>query len=688
MENDNKIDNNNDALVNKEIDSNINEEKIVNDVSFDEKKKNIKSVIFIVLFVIILIGIGIYGLFIIDWEDDSKVSNNDENVNIDDELEDEEDVVSTFSDDVVREEENNSFDGKVINIYQKGYAENGPIAFTYECKSEDCDLRVTDKGFILYDDEVVKYREMTTYEYEQINNSEVSPVGAKLDMTGFEEVESVYDKRDIENYEYATVWDDVYIIENQIYLYNSYNEILQTYTEYRRLETDLNVAIIDNYILSGSCLYDYLNKKVIDCFGETGFTTANSNYGKIGNVYYFITYSSACPCYEYFVYNANTNELKSNVTYISNDINGQIYYMEYINDEIKVYLVSEVGETNVYTVNVDIGKIHIFKNKMAYLDKENKLNLRDLNTGDFSQYDMSNNTYGELSSVEIIGINDNEIEVYVGDYSVYEDKTKRQSAKEQSKEIKDNIPSDMELEAFVHGAMCISYSGRCLLSNYLTNRDANKGECSHPCRWKYYLMEEQRPGEYFPVFENERGTFIFNSKDLCMIEHVGELIEAGVKSFKIEGRVKSEYYVATITKAYRKAIDDYYDNKPFDSRLLEEIKKVSNRDYTKGFYFGKPDNKQQVYTSSSYLRDYDVIGFVTGYDYEKKELIFSQRNKCFVGDEIEIMPFKGDFVTMKIKNMKDENDNYIDSCPHAQMTVKIKSDICFENDTIIRKKRE
>ena len=180
-------------------------------------------------------------------------------------------------------------------------------------------------------------------------------------------------------------------------------------------------------------------------------------------------------------------------------------------------------------------------------------------------------------------------------------------------EIREKISPDEELECFVHGAMCVSYSGRCLLSNYLTHRDANKGACSHPCRWKYYLMEEKRPGEYMPVFENDRGTFLYNSKDLCMVEYIPELIKAGINSFKIEGRVKNELYVATVVGAYRRAIDAYYENPEgftVSSDILEDLEKVSHREYTSGFYFNKPDENNQLYTSNTYIQDYTIVGVV------------------------------------------------------------------------------
>lgn len=250
------------------------------------------------------------------------------------------------------------------------------------------------------------------------------------------------------------------------------------------------------------------------------------------------------------------------------------------------------------------------------------------------------------------------------------------------KTVRENLPSDCEIEVFVHGAMCVSYSGRCLLSNYLTNRDSNKGECAQPCRWKYYLMEEKRPGEYMPVFENDKGTFIFNSKDLCMIEHIKELDEAGVKSLKIEGRVKSEYYVSTVVKAYRKAIDDYYAGKEFDRKLFDEVLKVSHREYSKGFYFGNPE---QIYTYGSYVRNYDIVGVVLAYDKETKTATIEQRNRFFKGDEVEFMPPVGDYISAKITKIMTEDGEEVDSAPHPQQILKIPVDTPLEVDTIMRK---
>ncbi len=267
----------------------------------------------------------------------------------------------------------------------------------------------------------------------------------------------------------------------------------------------------------------------------------------------------------------------------------------------------------------------------------------------------------------------------------------REMSFDEIREIRDNTPDDLEIEAFVHGAMCISYSGRCLLSNYMTGRDSNQGQCAHPCRWKYFLMEEQRPGEYMPVFENERGTFIYNSKDLCMIEHVDKLIEAGVTSFKIEGRVKSEYYVATVVKMYREAIDKYFEdpkNFKIDPEWINELKKVSHRDYTTGFYFGKPGGTEQHYASSSYIREYDLVGIVADYDEETKTASIIQKNRFFKGDTVEFLRPYGKFFTQKIEVMTDADGNELDVANRPQSIVKIKVDFPLEKDSMMRMEKK
>ncbi len=255
-------------------------------------------------------------------------------------------------------------------------------------------------------------------------------------------------------------------------------------------------------------------------------------------------------------------------------------------------------------------------------------------------------------------------------------------------EIYKNAAKDLELEIFVHGAMCISYSGRCLLSNYMAGRDSNLGQCAHPCRWKYHLVEEKRPGEYFPVVEDERGTFIFNSKDLCMIEHIPEIVASGVKSLKIEGRMKSSYYVATVVKAYRDAIDAYYKDPSgytFDPVYLDEVKKVSHRELSTGFYFGRPQ-EGQIYNTSSYIRNYDFVGIVVSFDRETGIATVEQRNRMFTGEEIEVLSPEGRFFTQKIHSMKNINGEEIDSAPHPQMTVYMPLDREVPKFTILRKK--
>lgn len=267
----------------------------------------------------------------------------------------------------------------------------------------------------------------------------------------------------------------------------------------------------------------------------------------------------------------------------------------------------------------------------------------------------------------------------------------RELSLEEIKEITDKAPKDLEIETFVHGAMCISYSGRCLLSNYMAGRDANRGDCAQACRWKYYLMEEKRPGEYFPIFEDEKGTYIFNSKDLCMIEYIPEMVKAGIRSFKIEGRVKSSYYVATVLRSYRMAIDEYLkdpENYRFKPEWLDEIKKASHRDFTTGFYFRKPTKDDQVYTSSTYIRGYDFVGLVLDYNPNTKFATVEQRNRMYLGDEVEVFGPGKDFFTQKINIMLDEEGNEIDVAPHPQQIVRIKMERDVEPWDIIRKSRK
>ncbi len=251
----------------------------------------------------------------------------------------------------------------------------------------------------------------------------------------------------------------------------------------------------------------------------------------------------------------------------------------------------------------------------------------------------------------------------------------RELSLKEIKEIREKIPEDMEIESFIHGAMCISYSGRCLLSSFLTGRDANRGACTHPCRWKYALMEETRPGEYMPVFENERGTYIFNSKDLCMIEHIPEMIDAGIDSFKIEGRMKTALYVATVARTYRKAIDDYLESeaKYRDNMdwYREQIAQCTYRQFTTGFYFGKPDENTQIYDNSTYIRDAVYLGMIEDIR-EDGSVMIEQKNKFCTGDMIEVMKPDGRNIPVRVVSIKDEEGNEQASAPHARQKLLVK----------------
>ena len=262
-------------------------------------------------------------------------------------------------------------------------------------------------------------------------------------------------------------------------------------------------------------------------------------------------------------------------------------------------------------------------------------------------------------------------------------------------EIRKNIPDEMEIESFIHGAMCISYSGRCLLSNYFTGRDANKGACTHPCRWKYAIVEETRPGQYMPVYENERGTFIFNSKDLCMIEYIPEMIKAGIDSFKIEGRMKTALYVATVARTYRKAIDDYLESEEKYRQNIdwyrEEIAKCTYRQFTTGFYFGKTDENSQIYDNNTYVNEYIYLGIIEELKTEKsgEQLArIEQRNKFCVGDTIEIMKPDGRNVSTKVEAMFTDEGESVDSAPHSKQVIWLKLSQMPEPYDLLRVKND
>lgn len=257
------------------------------------------------------------------------------------------------------------------------------------------------------------------------------------------------------------------------------------------------------------------------------------------------------------------------------------------------------------------------------------------------------------------------------------------------KEIRENIPEDMEIESFIHGAMCISYSGRCLLSNFFTGRDANQGACTHPCRWKYSVVEEKRPGEYFPVYENDRGTYIFNSKDLCMIEHIPEILDAGIDSLKIEGRMKTALYVATVARTYRKAIDDYLEAPDKYKENMEwyksEIAKCTYRQFTTGFYFGKPTDETQIYDNNVYIKEYTYLGIV-GDRNEDGLYKIEQRNKFSVGETIEVMKPNGENTQVTVKRIADEEGNDLESAPHPKQVLYIDLGVSLSKYDILRRK--
>lgn len=267
----------------------------------------------------------------------------------------------------------------------------------------------------------------------------------------------------------------------------------------------------------------------------------------------------------------------------------------------------------------------------------------------------------------------------------------RELSMEELRELRANIPEDLEIETFIHGAMCISYSGRCLLSNYFTGRDANQGACTHPCRWKYAVVEETRPGEYFPVYENERGSYIFNSKDLCMIEHIPELLESGIDSFKVEGRMKTALYVATVARTYRKAIDDCLKSEELYRQNMgwyqEQIAGCTYREFTTGFFYGKPDENSQIYGSNTYVKGYTYLGIVNGLD-ERGYCQIEQRNKFSVGDEIEIMKPDGENALVKVEELLDEYGNWVESAPHPKQKLFVKLSGEADVYDILRRREE
>lgn len=267
----------------------------------------------------------------------------------------------------------------------------------------------------------------------------------------------------------------------------------------------------------------------------------------------------------------------------------------------------------------------------------------------------------------------------------------RELSLEEIREIRANIPDDLEIETFIHGAMCISYSGRCLLSNYFTGRDANQGACTHPCRWKYSIVEEQRPGQYLPVYENERGTYIFNSKDLCMIEHMDDILNAGIDSLKIEGRMKTALYVATVARTYRKAIDDYLESpekyRENMSWYQEQISNCTYRQFTTGFFYGKPSEDAQIYDNNTYVKEYTYLGFVEEVTEQGVGRI-TQRNKFTVGETIEVMKPDGSNLEVTVKGILDEEGKAVESAPHPKQRLYVDLGIELEEYDLLRRQED
>ncbi len=348
------------------------------------------------------------------------------------------------------------------------------------------------------------------------------------------------------------------------------------------------------------------------------------------------------------------------------------------NHNVKVYVTA-----NIFAHNEDLDGVK------TYFKELKKIKPDAVIISDFGIFKIAKEIIPEIDIHISTQTNSTNYETYNFWYELGASRVvcARELSLEEITKIKKNIPNDKEIEVFIHGAMCISYSGRCLLSNYFTHKDANKGECTHPCRWKYSIMEETRPGEYLPVFENERGTYIFNSKDLCMVEHIDELIESGIDSFKIEGRMKTALYVATVARTYRKAIDDYFKSKEkYHSNMKwykEQISNCTYRQFTTGFFFNKADENTQIYDNNTYIKEATYLGIIN--EINNNEAIIEQRNKFSVGETIEIMKPNGDNISSKVIEMYDEKHHQINDCPHPYEKIYLKLSILPKKYDLLRR---
>lgn len=359
-----------------------------------------------------------------------------------------------------------------------------------------------------------------------------------------------------------------------------------------------------------------------------------------------------------------------------------------------VNLAHSLGKKAFITLNI-IARNHDLKDLKEELKYINEINADAVIISDIGLIRLAK-TYAGGTNIHVstqANILNIESALFFADMGVKRLILARELSLDEIKEIRNALPMDVEIEVFVHGSMCISYSGRCLLSNYMVNRDANRGECAQPCRWNYSLMEEKRPGEYFPVYEDERGSYIFNSRDLCMIEHMPELIKAGINSFKIEGRMKSVFYTAMTTRSYRRAIDTYYDDSSKTGglvsyqNLLNDISKTSHRQYTTAFFFEKNPENTQIYETNSYIRTHSFVGKVLEYNKGTGMAKIMQRNPLSSGDEVEIVQPNGNDFIQFTDNMVNEEGGHVLSTPHAQMLYYMKMKNPVVAGTIIMKKK-